>query len=118
MKPFIPVLLFVCMLLAGCMEEEPPPPDLIEEDTYIDLLVEMQLVKSYQEKVLPDSNLADSLMPKIMTKYEVTEDQFKRSHTYYQQQISEQQQRISEAIDRLRKDQYMHEPSPGLEELN
>lgn len=103
------------ILMTGCMEEDSPPPDLIQEDTYIDLLVEMQLVKSYQERVFPDSNITDSLLPKIMDEYGITVDQFKRSHHYYQDQVSQQQERINEAIDRLHSDKYTREPSsePG-----
>lgn len=106
------VVLLLGLLLAGCMQEGSPPPDLIDEDTYIDLLVEMQLVKSYQERIIPDSSSTDGLIPKIMEHYGVTEDQFRRSHLYYQDQISEQQKRISEAIDRLHSDKYTRESSP------
>ena len=108
----ISIALFSGALLTGCMHEESPPPDLIGEDTYIDLLVEMQLVKSYQERVLPDSSVTDSLIPKIMDRYGVTEDQFGRSHRCYQDQITEQQERINEAIDRLHSDKYNRESSP------
>lgn len=113
MKPHVPALWILCLLLSGCLMGKDSPPDLIKEDTYINLMVEMQLVKILQESVPPDSNVTDSLIPKVFEKYNVTKEQFKRSHNYYQQQISAQQRRIDEAIERLRKDMYTDESGSG-----
>ena len=111
MKRILPLFLLAWLILPGCEEEQPPPPDLIKEDTYIDLLVEMQMVKSLQETLLPNSNVSDTLIPKVMNKYGVTVDQFRRSHSYYEQQITEQRERIDEAIERMRVDQSSWDPS-------
>lgn len=104
MKPssfFLFLLLFVFTL--GC-EQNSPPPELIEEDTYIDLLVELQLLKSYRETVAADSGVVDSLQQQIYSKYDITKEQFRISHDYYQEQYIEQKKRVDKAIERLRMD--------------
>lgn len=81
-----------------------PPKNLIDEDTYINLLIELQLLKSYQESVPPDSTNIDSLKSLIFNKYNVSELVFRLSHDYYQKQVGEQRQRVVRAIDSLRKE--------------
>lgn len=97
------LLLLAGALIVSCSEHK--PKDLIKEDTYINLLVEMQLVNSYQDVAPPDSVKADSLMNSIFKEYGVTKDQFKRSHKYYQAQVKKQKKRIDEAVERLKMDQ-------------
>lgn len=101
----------------ACSSEEQPPQDLIDENIYIDLMAEMQMVKSLQETVAPDSNFTDSLVPRIMNKYNVTESQFKKSHVYYRNQTEQQEQRINEAIERLRMDRVSRDTSARAPQL-
>lgn len=89
---------------AGCDQNE-PPPFVIEENTYIDLMVELQLLRSYIEIVPTESGTVDSLRKEIYNKYDITAEQFRVSHEYYQGQYTEQKGRIDEAIERLRMDQ-------------
>lgn len=98
----IPGVLLSLFLFAGCSSDKKPPGDLIEEDTYIDLLADMQLAKSYLETLPRDSVSRDSLHREIFDFHEVSKEQFDRSHAYYQRQVGEQHERIMEAIDRLR----------------
>jgi len=86
-----------------------PPENLVEEDTYIHLLIELQLLRSYQESLPPDSLNVDSLKSVIFDKYGVTELQFRMSHSYYQRQVDEQKQRVVRAIDSLRMEIGGHE---------
>lgn len=81
-------------------ERPEPPKDLIPEDHYVDLLIDMQHIKTWRN-VEPDSVNADSLKQLIYQRYDVTEAQFLSSHTYYQQQIEQQLIRIDEVIRRL-----------------
>lgn len=82
-------------------EETPKPKNLLSEDTYIDLLVEVQHVITYKN-AYPDSVNSDSLTSLIYDKYQVTEEEFLSSHEYYQKQVKEQIGRIDEALTRLR----------------
>ncbi|MDR8392179.1 DUF4296 domain-containing protein [Aliifodinibius sp. S!AR15-10] len=101
------LLLFpLVALLAGCIEKpkNPKPENLIPEDDYIDLLIELQLLKSYRASFPPDSaepNI-DSLKALIYDKYHVNEEQFLRSHRYFQSQVEPQVERVTNAIDSLK----------------
>lgn len=101
---FSALLLLFGLCLAGC-EQNDPPPNVIEEDTYIDMLVELQLLRSYIERVPSDSATIDSLYKEIYSKYNVTNEQFRQSHEYYQDHYINQKKRIDTAIERLRMDQ-------------
>ncbi len=96
-------------LLLSCSGSESPPDNLIEEETYIDLLVELQLLETYRSGV-PDSVAADTLRAAIFRKHGVQPEAFRRSHRYYRQNLEEQKERIDEAIERLRRDQ-VEEPA-------
>lgn len=104
MKRALPVALLSLFLLLSCGESEPTPEQLIPEDTYVDLLVELQLLNTYRGS-LPDSLRTDTLRPAIFERYGVSAETFERSHRYYRQQLDAQKRRIDEAIERLRRDQ-------------
>jgi hypothetical protein len=97
--------------LAGCHKYNKRPSDLIPQDQYINLLIELQLLKSYQIEQHPDSVKVDSLRKAIFAKYGVTKDQFKRSHLYYRRNVKQQTKRIQEAISRLTQDRMTREDS-------
>lgn len=92
------------LLLSGCSNGQ-KPDDLIDEQTYIKLLAELQLTKSYRDILPADSLVADSLRSEVYEKYDITEERFKLSHRYYQSQNVEQQERIEQAIELLRVDE-------------
>ncbi len=103
MRLFLTVL--ACALfLSSCFDHDDRPADLLPEETYIDLMVELQLLKSYQERQQTDSTSADSLRNAIFEKHGATEERFSKSHRYYQEDIEAQRERISRAIEKLRKD--------------
>lgn len=103
-------------LLPACSSEKKPPENLIKEDIYIDLLIELQLLSSYQKIIPADSVDIDSLTTVVFEKYSVSEKQFRNSHEYYQLQIKEQKQRIIKAIDRLKMEQVTEEKRDTLTE--
>lgn len=99
-------LLSVVLLSARCTDNEPQPPEnLIEEDRYIDLLAEFQMIRSYQETLPQDSVVVDSLTGVVYEKYGVSREQFIESHNYYRQNFEQQIERLDEAIERIRMDQ-------------
>lgn len=106
MKKLLLAVLFLLIGsgLAGCDQNE-PPPFVIEEDAYIDLMVELHLLRSYVEIVPADSATVDSLRREIYSKYDITAEQFIKSHEFYQSRYTEQKERIDKAIERLRMDQ-------------
>jgi hypothetical protein len=101
-------LILMCILLAGCNHYNKRPKHLIPDSTYINLLVELQLLKSYQQAQRPDSVTVDSLRKAIFKKYGTNERRFKKSHTYYRRHVKQQNERIKKAIKRLQQDRVIH----------
>lgn len=101
-------VLAVMMLTTACLKNntQPKPKDLIAEDTYIDLMVEMQHITTYRNAE-PDSVNADSLKNLVYEKYNVTDEQYLRSHRYYQSHIQDQIVRIDTVLLRLESEQQM-----------
>ena len=97
-------------IVVGCIGEEPisKPENLIEEDTYIDLLVEMQHITTYRN-AQPDLVDADSLKSLIYQQYGFSEEQFLTSHEYYQSQVESHISRIEQAIERIESDKELIE---------
>lgn len=98
----IPLLL---ILLGSCSDNPQKPNNLIGEDKYITLLVELQLVRTYDQNANVDSLTVDSLTSEVFEKYDITGEQFRKSHKYYQQFPKEQKGRVDKAIERLKMDQ-------------
>lgn len=105
-KRFFSILLF-CTILApyGCSDEPAKPENLIPEDDYIDLIVELQMIRSFMQSPAADSISIDSLIDSVMNKYSTSREQFSTSHNYYQEFPEQQRQRIESAIERLRMDE-------------
>lgn len=89
----------------SCSDESPKPDQLIKEDKYIDLMIELQLVRSHGESNSLDSLTVDSLTKEVFQQYGTTDSIFVQSHNYYQRFPKEQQTRIEQAIERLKMDQ-------------
>lgn len=94
--------LLMVLFLSGCLgpEKIPKPDNLIAEENYIDIMVEMQHINTYRN-AQPDSVSADSLKALVYDRYGITEKQFLESHTYYQKHVNEQIARVDEALRRL-----------------
>lgn len=105
MKWLAPLIFLLFFSAFGCSDRPPKPDQLIQEGEYIDLMVELQLVRSYGETNSLDSLTVDSLTDEVFQKYEVTDSVFVQSHNYYQQFPKKQQTRIEKAIERLKMDQ-------------
>lgn len=102
--------LILLLTVAACSAEDPRPENLISEETYIDLLVELQLIRTLEDRS-DEPVPGDSLRQEIFRKYEVDSLQFEESHTYYQQNLEEQKARIGQAIERLRRDRMIRRDS-------
>ena len=92
-------LCWICALFVACTAED-KPPNLIEDDVYIDLLVEMQIIKSHS--YIEPGLKVDSLRMEVLDYYGVTKAEFLQSHAFYQSEGEVQVERIEEAIERLR----------------
>lgn len=98
---FLFIILISTIVLSGCNFESEKPEGLIEEPVYIDLLTEVFLVQSIA--ALQDSSeKEDSLYTALFNRYEISRDQFDRSHEYYQRQGEAQVARTDTIRERLR----------------
>ncbi|MDZ7682217.1 MAG: DUF4296 domain-containing protein [Fodinibius sp.] len=104
-------LLFLLLCWVGCEENPQKPDQLIEEDKYVNLMVELQLVRSYAENADTDSVTVDSLKQQVLQKYGVGLADFNASHQYYQKFPQEQKNRVEQAIERLKMDQVGQRPA-------
>ena len=75
----------------------------MEEAQYLDLLLELNILKSYQSRGAPGS-VVDSLYTEIFTQHKADTALFRLSHEYYQTQIEQQQVRVDSLILRLNKE--------------
>ncbi len=94
--------LFLCitLLIVSSCEKEVTPDYLIEEDVYIDLMIEFQIIKSYS--YLDNTIQVDSARLDILSGYGVSRDNFLKSHKYYQQDAEAQMERIDIALERIK----------------
>ena len=94
----------ILVFWSGCSDAPQKPQPLVGEETYTTLLVELQLVRSYEETGQIDSLGSDSLRQQIFDKYKISATSFWNSHDYYQRFPKEQKKRIEKAIEELRMD--------------
>lgn len=99
------IVILLMSILVGCSENPEKPDHLIPQKKYVDMLVELQLVRSYADNAETDSATVDSLTQEVYKRYNVTAQQFKETHQYYQQFPQEQKERVEKAIEELKMDQ-------------
>lgn len=100
-------------ILASCSDDHQKPDNLIDEDTYTDLMIELQLIRSYGENAETDSTTIDSLTSGVFQKYDVSAEAFLESHEYYEHFPEQQKARTEEAIERLKMDQVENTDIPA-----
>lgn len=88
-------LLLILALYSGCGREK-PPPGILEEESYVQLLAELFLIRSRVDYLATERE--DSLLQVIMERYEIPLEAFEKSHEYYQRQPARQ----AEIIERVR----------------
>lgn len=116
-------LLVILLLLSSCQEDirTPPPENLLDEQTYIDLLIEFQLIDAYYNRfrsaqdTLPDMA---TMRNDVLDRYDTNWSQFKRSHDYYKTQPGEQLNRIDKTIEELRKRDQQPGKGPQRQDRN
>lgn len=86
--------LFVLLtfLLSSCGDAT-APENLMDEDRYVKVFSELVVINQLTDEQLgPVSR--EYLREQVYEKYNITDEQFSRSHRYYQQQPDKQYQRI------------------------
>ncbi len=85
------------LLITGCGDR---PSDILDEDTYINLLVEIHILRAIDNR-FEDHQKTMSIQESVLSHYGVSIEQFDRSHHYYMQDTEAQRDRISKARTRL-----------------
>lgn len=96
------MLALLLMGYAGCSTPPEKPDNPIPDSTYVDLLVELQLIRSFAENTNTDSATVDSLASEVYEKYGITEKQFQLNHRYYERFPEAQKKRVGRAIEQLK----------------
>ena len=106
------VILGFFLAFTTCDDKEiiPKPKNLLSEETYINLLLELQILDSWVF-TSTDSTFSDSLTNELFDFYNIDKDLFISSHTYYQSQLNGQIGRIDSALNILKTEQNLHNPN-------
>src|SRR5690606_23062953 len=91
----------ILFLISACSQ---PPEPSIDEATYEDILIELELIVNLHTQIM-DSTLTDSLINLVWDKYQITEDMFKESHQIYVSDVTSQLERIQRISTRLSEEQ-------------
>ena len=95
------------LLPAGCDRDR--PIDLIDEETYMDILLELHILAAIREIDGEDETRYKAGQDAVLAHYNISRDQFQRSNDYYHRNMQEQQLRYSTI--RLRLDELSSELS-------
>lgn len=87
------LILISVIVFAGC--EPTPPQKLIDEETYKRMFIEFAIINQLDQQLMKDTT-EQRLRNKVYEQYQVTPEEFRISHQYYQQNIDEQLERLEE----------------------
>jgi hypothetical protein len=96
---FIAVILLITTF--GCSSESSPPDELIDEQTYEQMFMEFAIINQLDQRLL-QKNSQDNLRQIVYEHYNVTEEEFRISHEYYESQVDAQLERVKEMSRTLR----------------
>lgn len=101
-------LVFGFLLLGGCKEKkEPRPTDLLPEDTFTSIMVDVQLTEALKnQQVLSKRNNPEDILAAyhyFLQKQNVSSEEFLKTYEYYQQHPKEMQAVYEKVLDSLNK---------------
>lgn len=92
---------FLLIITFGCSSESSPPDELIDEQTYQQMFMEFAIINQLDQRLLQNRS-RDELRELVYEHYNVTEEEFRISHEYYEQQVDQQLERVKEMSKILR----------------
>lgn len=112
LRRFIGVITLV--LIMSCTGDR--PDDLIDEDTYIDILVEIHILQAINNQFEDEEKTLEAQQV-VLDEYDISKEQFEASHDWYMQDVDAQRDRISEARSRMQEEvTYLNERMMELRE--
>lgn len=100
MKRLLIAVVFL-MITFGCSSESSPPDELIDEQTYEQMFMEFAIINQLDQRLLQKTS-QEQLRQLVYEHYNVTEEEFRISHEYYERQIDDQLERVKEMSRTLR----------------
>jgi len=95
------LFLFLLIFSAVSCNDPERPEDLVDEDIYVEIFTELVIIQQLNDEQLgPVSR--EYLIEQVYDKYSVSEDQFNRSHYYFQRQPDRQIDRIEQVESRIK----------------
>lgn len=76
-------------------------PELLDEETYGNILIELTIVNQMDEVHMGDRS-REEFIDEIYQKYDVSSEIFRMSHEHYQRDVEQQMKRVEELGKRLR----------------
>lgn len=102
MKRFF-IAIMLLMTTIGCSSEPHQPDELIDEQTYQQMFMEFAIINQLDQRLLQQTS-QEEFRQMVYEHYEVTEEEFRISHEYYEQQVSEQIDRVRDMSKILREE--------------
>lgn len=95
------LLIFLALLLFGSCRNEEKPENILSEERYEQVFIELTIVDQMNEDLLGEKTRHD-LRNEVFQEYGISEEEFNRSHRYYEQQVEKQIERMEELNLKLR----------------
>lgn len=95
------IILAAFTLISGCEPETSNEDEIIDEQTYEHMFIEFAIINQLDQRLLKNSS-REELRNKVYQHYGVTQEEFRISHEYYEQNIDEQLERVKEINKILR----------------
>lgn len=99
-RKLIGILLFLFAAFFSSCGDPTAPEDLLEEELYINVFTELLVINQLNEEKL-DGVSRDYLREQVYEEYDVTREQFDRTHQYYQKQPDKQLDRLDKIEETL-----------------
>lgn len=96
------ILILAFVSFFACSQEEQPPENLLPEEIYIRLLGELHLAHNLGDLEPENQSMIDSVLSEIFSEYNTSEEQFRLSHYYYQEDLEGQIKRVEKLQEKLR----------------
>jgi len=93
--------LVLIITAVSCSSNSSPPDELIDEETYKQMFMEFAIINQLDQQLLQNTSRKE-LRQIVYSHYGVTEEEFRISHEYYEQQVENQIERVREMSKILR----------------
>ncbi len=108
MSSYINILFAIALVLSSCAEEQKEPPaDLIPENQFVELLVDMNLIEAVRSMTMTKEKSSkvptEEFYNHIWKEKGITEEEFLRSFAFYRKDVEKMSELYSQASDILKR---------------